>query len=130
MATGAAVGAQPRTPGEALAAVAARRRPAERDGDARGEPGGRIHAGTERLNDASSLVTDDEGTWARPLAVANVEVRVADPARGHPDDDLAGDRLVKRDLFDRDRLAGSFEDRGAGHATVEVWRASGAMTKV
>jgi hypothetical protein len=63
-------------------------------------------------------MTDDERARPWPLAVPDVEVRVADPARRHPDEDLAGPRFVERDGLDRDGLARSFKDGGPRHDTI------------
>ena len=56
------------------------------------------------------------GVGPRPLAVADVQVRVTDARREEPDADLAGPRVGERQGLDRDRLAEGAEhgraDRG------------------
>ena len=65
----------------------------------------------ERLDDSRPLVAHHDRSRPLPLAVADVEVRVADARRGHPDAHLAGPRLVERQLLDA-WLARAVEDGG------------------
>jgi hypothetical protein len=65
------------------------------------------------------LVPEHQRSRALPVAVADVEVRVADARRHHPDADLAVPRFVQRQLLDPERLPRPLDDRrahGARHA--------------
>ena len=105
--------ARPRHPGAARPARPARHEPRQRDGLADTQ---RRHARTDRLDDAGALVAHRHRTRSRPVAVAHVQVRVADARRGHPDADLAGARLGQRQRLDLDRLPWVAEDGGPDRA--------------
>ena len=45
------------------------------------------HAGPDGLHDAGAFVTEHEGSFGRPLAGGDVQVRVAHPARAQPHPD-------------------------------------------
>ena len=88
----------PRPAGAARPADAARDEPRQRDrlADAQAR-----HARPDRLDDAGALVAHDDRRRARPLAVAHVQVRVADARGEHPHADLAGTRLGDDEVLDR-----------------------------
>src|SRR6185295_8417708 len=105
-----------RPPRETEPAPPARGDPAQRDGDAGTQPGRLgVHVRAQGRDDPGALVADHERSWPRPLTIANVQVRVAHPARGHPDADLAGRRRVEGHLADRERVAGALQDRRSYH---------------
>ena len=61
--------------------------------------------GAHRLDDAGALVPQHDRPRPLPVAVAHVEVGVADARRGHPHEDLAGPRIVEVQGLDRRRDA-------------------------
>ena len=76
------------------------RRRTERATTARpaGRPTATRHARAHGLDDARALVAHRDRRRARPVAVADVQVRVADARRQDPDPDLAGARLGQGQL--------------------------------
>jgi hypothetical protein len=57
-------------------------------------------------------VSQDDRHLADPVTVADVEVGVADPRRGEPDEHLARSRFVDPKVLDRDGLTGGRQDGG------------------
>ena len=106
--------AAPDPAGAAGPAAAARDQPGQRDEDAGPELGiRRRDALAERLDDRRALVAEDDRALPLPVAVADVEVRVADAGRRHPDADLARTGRVELERLDPDGHAGAVDDRGA-----------------
>jgi peptidoglycan/xylan/chitin deacetylase (PgdA/CDA1 family) len=91
-------------------AAEARRVPGERDEvtDARS-----VDTGTRRVDDSCALVTEDDRAGALPVAVADMEIRMADARGKHPDAHLAATWLVENKVLDRDRRSRSLHDGGA-----------------
>ncbi len=73
----------------------------------------RVYAGPDGLDDAGPLVTEHDRRLARPLAVTDVEVGVADARGGDPHSDLARPRGLELEVLEPERLAGSVEHGGA-----------------
>ena len=110
------VGARPGLAGPARPADPARNQPGQRDGLSHPQVS---HAGPDRLDHAGALVTHGDRRGARPLPVADVEVRVADARRLDPDTDLASPWLGDGQGLDRDGLAERPQDDGPyeGHCS-------------
>ena len=103
------VRARPRTARHAGPAHPARDQPRQRDRLADGQ---RADARPERLDDAGALVAHRDRGRTRPVAIADMEVGVADARCEDPDADLAGARLGERQVLDGRRLAGGPQHRG------------------
>ena len=80
---------------------------------ARSPPGPRPGPGAVTTPAPSWPITNGPGRGHSPSRTC--EVRVADPAGGHPDADLAGRRRVQGHLADRERVAGTLQDRRSYH---------------
>src|SRR5581483_11040250 len=77
--------------------------------------------GPDRLDDAGALVAEDaRRVPGRVCAGRRVQVGVANPARGEPDERLPRLRLVELDLLDGERPAELLEDCGADPQRCEV----------
>ena len=61
---------------------------------------GRVEPGADGLDDARALVAQHDRPRALPVAVADVQVGVADARRGHPHEDLARPRVVEAQRLD------------------------------
>src|SRR4051794_33607409 len=66
--------------------------PGERDELALSQP---VDAWTQLLHDRCAFVAKDDRPGALPVAVADMEIRVADARRQHSHPDLAGARLIE-----------------------------------
>ena len=91
------------------AALAAGRRPGEDDAVSLAERAG---VGADGLDHARALVPEHDRRRPVPLALVGVQVGAADADGAHPDDDLAGQRLLDVELLDDER-ARLVHDRGA-----------------
>ena len=80
------------------------------------------HVGPDALDDPGALVTDHSGHRARVDALQRVEVGVADPARDHAYEHLAGTRRVERKLLHDERLP-VFVEHGGPHGRPPAVRA-------
>src|SRR5690606_25164845 len=69
----------------------------------------------DRLDNACGLVAGDGGKGVRVGALDEMQVRMAEPARGGADAHLMRPGLVDDDLFDGERLARFDQDGGFGH---------------
>jgi hypothetical protein len=87
----------------------AQRRQCPHDAITRGEPG---HSLAERHDLSGALVPQHRQSLERPVAVAGVQVRVADPRGQHPHLDLAEARSIDAELLDADPVRGILEDGG------------------
>lgn len=86
------------------------------------------HRLAHRLDDAGSLVPEHHGRRPAELALDLVEVRAADPDRGHADEHLVRPRLGEIDLGDLERFAHAVKEcctrlHGAQQTTVTTRRA-------
>ena len=93
-------------------AAAARRRPGQDDEVALPERV-RRHVRAERLDDGGSLVTEHDVRRSLPLAVDDMEVRVAHARGNHPNQHLAALRLVQQQILDLERAPGPAEHEPA-----------------
>src|SRR5215211_4181298 len=87
-----------------------------------------LDARPDRLDDARALVPGDHGHRPRPVAVDDVQVGVAHPARAVPDQRLAGARRIELDGLDGERRARLGDDGGPGLHAASVgaaWDISG-----
>jgi hypothetical protein len=66
---------------------------------------------TKRLNDSGALVAEDGVGWPLPIAVHDVEVRVADARGDHPDEDLALAGPIQLEILDLQRPPWTGEDQ-------------------
>ena len=70
-----------------------------------------VHAGSHGLDDAGALVPGNDREPVRAqVALGQMEVRVADPGRGHAHQHLLVARRVEVHLLDAGRGAGLTED--------------------
>ena len=100
---------RPGTPGSdrtGSSQASATRTPGRSPGDPAATPG------AERLDDRRALVAEHDRALPLPLAVADVEIRVADAGRRHPDADLARPGRIELEGLDPDRHARAIEDGG------------------
>jgi hypothetical protein len=70
-----------------------------------------LYARTDSIHDARSLMAEDDRERGRMDALGDVKVRVADPARRHPDEHLAGLGRIEFELLDNERLPEIVKDR-------------------
>ena len=73
------------------------------------------HAGTDFLHDACPLMAEDDRERRRMDALGDVEVGVADPARGHADEHLARLGRIELELLDDERLPEFVQDGCPDH---------------
>jgi hypothetical protein len=71
------------------------------------------HSRPDLLHDAGAFVPEHDRESGRVDALRDVEVGVADAARGHPNEHLAGPWRVELDLLDDERRAELVENRRA-----------------
>ena len=112
------VRAGPRPAGPARPAGAARDEPRQRDRLADAQ---RPHARPDRLHHAGALVAHHHRRRSRPLAVADVQVGVADARGQDPHPDLAGARFGELEVLDGGRPArasGGPRARIGGHVSL------------
>src|SRR5262249_46540417 len=126
VAEGRRTGAQPLPSALALPAAQARRIPRQRDLPADGR---RIEARTDRLDDARALVAEDDRARADPVAVADVQIGVADAGGGQADEDLARARLVEPQRLDGRPRAGALDDGGLDLAHDTTMPDPGALVR-
>ena len=106
--------ALPALAAQARRAGAAGRGPGEHDERAQAKVGEPFRdAGPDRRHDRRSLVAQHDVDGPRPLAVHDVQVRVADAAREHPDRDLAGGRRVEAQCLQCQRFSWPAKDQAA-----------------
>ena len=98
------------------AALAAGRRPGEDDAVSLAEP---TCVAADGLDHAGSLVPEHDRRRPVPLALVGVQVGAADADGAHPDDDLAGQRLLDVELLDL-QPAGLVHDRRPGPHRISI----------
>ena len=101
--------AEVQLPARTLTAVAAIGEPRQEDVIPRLQS---VHARSHLLDDAGALVPQHDGKLGRVDPLGDVEVGVADTARRHPHEHLAGLRRVELELLDDERLAERPQDGG------------------
>src|SRR5262249_32817454 len=101
--------AEGRTAREAVEAFAAARPPEDQDVGARPDV---LDAPADLLDDAPSLVAQDDRQRRGQVAIHDMKVAVADSTGNDPDHHLTRLRVLDRDVFDPERLADGVEDRG------------------
>jgi hypothetical protein len=83
------------------------------------------HAGADLLDDARALVAEHHREPALDVALHHVQVGVAQPGVGVPDQDLALLGAAELELLDLQRLAGLVDDGGDGFHGRFPYRAAG-----
>jgi len=89
--------------------VAAVRKPGEKDVVARGET---ADSRSDRLDDSSAFVAEDDGKIGRMDALRHVQVGVANAARRDADLQLARLRRVELEFLDYERFFEGVKDGG------------------
>jgi hypothetical protein len=74
-------------------------------------------AGPYRFDKPGTLVAQDDRNRSLPVAITDMQIRVADAGRGHPDEDLARAWLLDDELVDPSRRADSVK-YGSTHAEI------------